>query len=63
MTTEYSGIIKSLFQEYYKGNISVGEYRAQRKAIIDQMDTEFNGFDNRPKQTDPEKVWTRPEDL
>jgi hypothetical protein len=41
--SKYSATIKNLFQEYYKRNLSMGEYRAQRKIIIDQMDEEFNG--------------------
>lgn len=41
--TKYSTIVKNLFQEHYKRNLSMGEYRAQRKIIIDQMDEEYNG--------------------
>lgn len=41
--TKYSVIVKNLFQEHYKRNISMGEYRAQRKILIDQMDEEYNG--------------------
>lgn len=41
--TKYSARIKNLFHEYYKRNLSMGEYRAQRKIIIDQMDEEYNG--------------------
>lgn len=41
--THYSATIKNLFQEYYKRNLTMGEYRAQRKLLIDQMDKEFNG--------------------
>lgn len=43
LETKYAAVIKNLFQEYYKRNISMGEYRAQRKRILDQMDEEFNG--------------------
>ncbi len=41
--TKYAAVIKNLFQEYYKRNISMGEYRAQRKRVLDQMDEEYNG--------------------
>lgn len=60
---EYAAIIKNLFQEYYKGRISVGEYRAQRKIIIDRMDQEHNGFDSGRKQPGAENLWVRPDDL
>lgn len=43
LETKYAAVVKNLFQEYYKRNISMGEYRAQRKRILDQMDEEFNG--------------------
>lgn len=41
--THYSATVKNLFQEFYKRNLTMGEYRAQRKLLIDQMDREFNG--------------------
>ncbi|MGM8225556.1 hypothetical protein ACSV5M_03165 [Cellvibrio sp. ARAG 10.3] len=41
--TKYAAVIKNLFQEYYKRNISMGEYRTQRKRVLDQMDEEYNG--------------------
>lgn len=47
LETKYAALIKNLFQEYYQRNISMGEYRAQRKRILDQMDEEFNGVKNR----------------
>lgn len=40
---KYSTEIKNLFQEYYKRNLSMGEYRAQRNKIIDRMDDDYNG--------------------
>lgn len=43
LETKYAAVIKNLFQEYYKRNISMGEYRAQRKRVLDQMDEEYNG--------------------
>ncbi len=43
METKYTQLIKNLFQEYYKRNISVGEYRSQRTKIINDMDMEMNG--------------------
>lgn len=46
LETKYAAVIKNLFQEYYKRNISMGEYRAQRKRILDQMDEEYNGTKN-----------------
>lgn len=47
LETKYAAVVKNLFQEYYKRNISMGEYRAQRKRILDQMDEEFNGVRNK----------------
>jgi len=41
--THYTTTVKNLFQEYYKRNLTMGEYRAKRKLVIDQMDREFNG--------------------
>jgi hypothetical protein len=46
LETKYAAVVKNLFQEYYKRNISMGEYRAQRKRILDQMDEEYNGTKN-----------------
>ena len=46
LETKYAAVIKNLCQEYYKRNISMGEYRAQRKRILDQMDEEYNGTKN-----------------
>lgn len=46
LETKYAAVIKNLFQEYYKRNISMGEYRAQRKRVLDQMDEEYNGKKN-----------------
>lgn len=48
--TKYGAVVKNLFQEYYKRNISMGEYRAQRKKVIDQMDEEFNGIKSMEQQ-------------
>lgn len=41
--THYTATVKNLFQEFYKRNLTMGEYRAQRKLVIDQMDREYNG--------------------
>jgi hypothetical protein len=41
--TKYTALIKNLFQEYYKRNISAEEYRLQRRKIIQDMDMEMNG--------------------
>ncbi len=43
METKYTAMVKNLFQEYYKRNISMGEYRLQRNKIIREMDVELNG--------------------
>lgn len=43
METKYTLLIKNLFQEYYKRNISVEKYRSERKKIINDMDLEMNG--------------------
>jgi hypothetical protein len=42
---EYSALIRNLARHYYDGKISMGEYRAQRREIIDRMEREYNGFD------------------
>lgn len=52
--THYSATIKNLFQEYYKRNLTMGEYRAQRKLLIDQMDMEFNGAKSMEESIRPE---------
>ncbi len=43
MDTKYTALLKSLLHEYYKRNISMGEYRLQRSKIIREMDIEING--------------------
>ena len=62
LETKYTAVIKNLFQEYYKRNISMGEYRAQRKRILDQMDEEYNGTKNiepNGNQADDQVFWLR----
>jgi len=36
-------MVKELFQQYYKRNISVEEYRSQRSKIIHELDVAMNG--------------------
>lgn|GEM_PF-1750548 len=43
MENLYRDAIKKLVGEHYERNISMGEYRAKRRQLIDQMDNEFNG--------------------
>lgn len=50
--THYTTAIKNLFKDYYNRSLTVEEYRAQRKQLIDQMDKEFNGVKNRTRVTD-----------
>lgn len=49
MEKKYSEIIKTLVARYYEHEISFDDYRVNRKQLIDQMDTEFNGneFNNK----------------
>ena len=55
METKYTAMVKNLFQEYYKRNISFGEYRLQRNKIIHEMDMEFNSFkDSQQENTNPD---------
>jgi hypothetical protein len=44
--TKYTAMVKNLFQEYYKRNISVEDYRLERNKIIHEMDVELNGTKN-----------------
>lgn len=39
----YSAAIRNLFQEYYKRNINIAEYRSARKKILSQLDRDYNG--------------------
>lgn len=41
--TQYTLLIKALFQEYYQRHISLAEYREQRSKIIGEMDRRYNG--------------------
>lgn len=41
--TQYTVLVKALFQEYYRRNISQAEYRERRNKIISEMDRRFNG--------------------
>lgn len=43
METAYTIMVKELFQQYYKRNISVEEYRSQRSKIIHELDVAMNG--------------------
>ncbi len=51
--THYTADIKNLLQEYYKRNLTMGEYRAQRKLLIDQMDREYNGAQSMDNNSPP----------
>lgn len=41
--TQYTVLIKALFQEYYQRHISQAEYRERRDKIIGEMDRRYNG--------------------
>lgn len=41
--TQYTLLIKALFQEYYQRHISLTEYRERRYKIISEMDRRYNG--------------------
>lgn len=43
MENAYREAMRKLVHEHYERNISLGEYRAKRRQLIDQMDNEFNG--------------------
>lgn len=53
MNEQYSETIKELFHDYYEGRLSTLEYRMQRRAILDQMDKEYNGFDKAEDSDSP----------
>jgi hypothetical protein len=46
----YVDAIKQLVDQHYKHTISRGEYRLNRKRLIDKMDLEFNGSENAQKE-------------
>lgn len=39
----YSLMLRNLSSDYYHNHICIGEYRAQRKIILDKIDKELNG--------------------
>jgi len=39
----YSLMLRNLSSDYYHNHIGFGEYRAQRKIILDKIDKELNG--------------------
>ncbi len=39
----YSLVLRNLCSDYYHNHIGIGEYRAQRKIILDKIDKELNG--------------------
>lgn len=43
MEKDYAEALKRLVSQYYNHEISVADYKARRKQIIDLMDDEFNG--------------------
>lgn len=45
MEKNYVDTLKKLVDQYYKHEISISEYRANRRKLIGQMDLEFNGVD------------------
>ena len=45
----YSGMLRTLSKEYYQGHISFDEYREKRKSILDEIDAEYNGWQELPE--------------
>lgn len=41
--TSFSLMLRNLANEYYNNHISFGDYRTQRKIILDKIDENFNG--------------------
>ena len=39
---DYAELLRALCSEYFKEQISFGEYRERRKVVLDEMDAEFN---------------------
>lgn len=40
----YSAMLRDLSRDYYQNHIGYEDYRTQRKALLDKIDIEFNGF-------------------
>lgn len=41
--SSYSEQLQGLSDDYYNCRIDLGEYRARRKALLDELDREING--------------------
>jgi hypothetical protein len=39
----FAPMLRSLARDYFEQRLSMQDYRAQRKAILDEMDSVFNG--------------------
>lgn len=40
----YSAMLRDLSRDYYQNHIGYEDYRTRRKALLDKIDIEFNGF-------------------
>lgn len=41
--SDYAERLKELVNQYYQRHMEVDEYRQERRKILDQMDSEYNG--------------------
>lgn len=47
--SSYSEMLRKLSREYYQSHIDFGEYRKQRKIVLDTIDAEYNGYEILPE--------------
>ena len=40
---QHASLLKSLIDDYYHDQLSFDEYRSQRRALLDQIDQQWNG--------------------
>lgn len=49
---QYATALKEICAEYYNRNMSMAEFRARRKHLVDQMDMEVNRGESPAEQDD-----------
>ena len=52
----YSRLLRNLANDYYRNYISLDEYRAQRKKILDQIDLEINNRQAESEETGEQEL-------
>ncbi|MDH5572641.1 MAG: hypothetical protein OEY89_12825 [Gammaproteobacteria bacterium] len=55
----YSSMLRTLCDDYYHKNITQHQYRAQRKKILDSIDSEFNHINNESPVQDEDTLLMR----